>query len=229
MSPESFTDLALRVIAREATDEEHRAIEAEVAASTARREEFEQLKISHEILLATVPMAGAVQATEPALPAHRVNELRTAVRQHFGPAAQRPAAEAQWHIWPHVLRWVFGGGGLVGLGFAVVMFCYANQTVEVGLYGSDLNRVRGYETLTPQDFSSARLVTFDQDAAFDAWQSQPLAWYEHAKIWVDNEHDLLHITQRMRAGQIVTMTQPLAPTDDGQREQIKSVVESLNK
>jgi len=118
---------------------------------------------------------------------------------------------------------------LVGLGFAVVMFCYANQTVEVGLYGSDLNRVRGYETLTPQDFSSARLVTFDQDAAFDAWQSQPLAWYEHAKIWVDNEHDLLHITQRMRAGQIVTMTQPLAPTDDGQREQIKSVVESLNK
>ena len=60
MSPESFTDLALRVIAREATDEEHRAIEAEVAASTARREEFEQLKISHEILLATVPMAGAV-------------------------------------------------------------------------------------------------------------------------------------------------------------------------
>jgi hypothetical protein len=109
------------------------------------------------------------------------------------------------------------------------MFCFANRTVEVGFYGSDLSRTRGYESLTPQDFSSAKLLTFDQDAPFDQWQNQPLAWNEHAKIWVDNEHDLLHIVHRVRTGQVVTETQPLAPTNEGQIEQIKQIVAGLEK
>ena len=40
MDAESFTALALRVISREATDDERRAIEAELASVPARREEF---------------------------------------------------------------------------------------------------------------------------------------------------------------------------------------------
>ena len=40
MEAESFTALALRVISREATADERRAIEAELASVPARREEF---------------------------------------------------------------------------------------------------------------------------------------------------------------------------------------------
>jgi len=225
MDAPTFTDLALRVISREATDDERRAVEAEMASTPARREEFEQLKRTHQLLRTAAPLTEAARATGPELPAWRVNELSTAVRQHFGPAAN-PKAEAGSTIWAHVLRWVFGGGGLAALTFAIVMMCFANRTVEVGLYSSDLVR-GGEQSLSARDVPSARLVWFDEDTSFDQWQNQPLAWNQHAKIWVDNEHDLLYVLRRVRHGQIVMETQPLAPTDAAQREQIKQVVNSL--
>jgi len=225
MEAESFTDLALRVLSGNATDEERRVLAAELASAPARREEFEQLKLTHEILRTTAPMAEAARAKGPELPTYRVNELRTAVRQHFGPMANRPQAARPFSGWIPAVRWLFAGSGMAALGFAVVLLCFANRSVEVGLYGTDLVR-GGDQALTAADIPSAHLITFDADAPFDQWQSQ-LAWNEHAKIWVDNEHDLLYVMHRVRHGQIVMETQPLAPTDEGQREQIKQVVAAL--
>jgi hypothetical protein len=223
MDAPSFTELALRVLAREASETDRAALEAELAAAPARRDEFEQLRITHDVLRTTLPVMEAAGATSPEIPAHRVGELRTAVRQHFGPEATR--ARSELHIWAHVLRWVFGGGGLAAAIFAVVMICFANKTIEVGLYKTDL--VRGEQGLTAQDLPAAMLIAFDQDAPFDAWQGKPLAWNERAKVWVDNEHDLLYVTHRVRHGQVVTEMQPLAPDDAGQKEQIKKVVAGL--
>jgi hypothetical protein len=226
MDAESFTTLALRVLAGEADDDERRALEAELASAPSRREEFEQLKLTHEILRATAPMAQAARATTPGLPAHRVNELRTAVRQHFGPSANREKTAATSGGLIPALRWLFAGSGIAALGVAVVVFCFANRSIEIGLYTVDLVR-NGDKPLTTADVPSAHLVKFDYDAPFNQWQNQPLAWNEHAKIWVDNEHDLLHIVRREKHGRIVTETQPLAPTNEGQREQIKRVVAGL--
>ena len=226
MDAESFTDLALRVIAREATDDECRALEAELVSAPDCREEFEQLKLTHKIVRVAAPLMQAAQATTPELPAHRVNELRTAVRQHFGPAANRKKNRVPFGEWVPVMRWLFAGSGLATLGFAVALFVFANRSVEVGLYQTDSVR-GGDQGLSAEDVPSARLLTFDADAPFDQWQNQPLTWYERAKVWVDNEHDLLHVVQRVRHGQILMETYPLAPTNEGQREQIKQVVETL--
>ena len=68
MDAESFTDLALRVIAGEATDADRRALEAECSPAPARRDEFEQLKLTHEVLRATAPMAQAAQRPRPDFP-----------------------------------------------------------------------------------------------------------------------------------------------------------------
>ena len=226
MDADSFTSLAMRVISREATADERRTLDAELTSNPARSEEFEQLQLTHDLLRATAPLTEAASATTPELPAHRVGELRTAVRQHFGPAANRKDAGST--IWAHVLRWVFGGGALAALTFAVVVFSFANRTIEVGLYGTDLAR-DGDHSLSANDIPSARLLTFDQDAPFDQWQSAPLAWNERAKIWIDNEHDLLHIVHRVRHGQIVMETKPLATTNEGQREQIRQLVTELEQ
>jgi hypothetical protein len=227
MDAESFTDLAMRVISREATDDERRTLDAEIADVPVRREELEQLKITHEILRTTAPMAQATQVITPGLPTYRVNELRTAVRQHFGPAAAREKATMTSGVIVPTLRWLFAGSGIGALAFAVVIFCFANRTVEVGLYGTDLTSARGERPLSAAEIPSARLVTFDQDAPFDEWQKRPLAWNEHAKIWVDNEHDLLYIVTRMQHGQIHIQTQPLAQTTDGMRDQVREAVESV--
>ena len=221
MDAETFMDLALRVIAGEATADERATLERELAGDAARRAEFEQL----DALLTVAPMTEAARATAPELPAHRVQELRTAVRQSFGPVGARrkpstPVLDA--------FRWLFAGGGLVGLAAIIVVLCFSNRTIEVGLYGSDLTR-GGDQGLSAQDVPAAKLVTFDQDAPFDAWQNRSLAWYEHAKIWVDNEHDQLHIVRRVGYGHVVIETQPLAPTNDAQRAQIQQAVQSLSR
>jgi hypothetical protein len=229
MDAESFTTLALRVIAGEATAEERRALEAELSRdeiSSQRRDEFVRLRDAYEISRIAAPMAAATSVTEPQLPAHRVNELRTAVRQHFGPAANRDKEAAPLITWGYALRWLSAGTGFAIVGVAVLLFCFANRTIEVGLYGSDLAR-DGEKALSQQDLPAAKLVTFDQDATFDAWENRPLGWSEHARIWVDNEHDLLHIIRRIKHGQVITETQPLAPTLEGQRDQIKDLVEVL--
>jgi hypothetical protein len=222
MDADSFNDLALRVIAGEATAPDRQALDAELLAHLERREEFEQMKVTNDVLRTTAPMIEASRATEPALPAYRVNELRTAVRQHFGPAAARRKSSGGL---VNVLRWILAGGGATALMVLMVILNLSGRTVEVGVYRSDT--MRGEASLTAQDIPSAKMITFDQDAPFDQWQNQSLAWYERAKIWVDNEHDLLHIVRRVDHGNIHIETQPLAPTDEGQREQIKQVVESL--
>src|SRR5271163_1259077 len=110
MDAESFNELALRVLAGETTADERRALEAELSSDPARREEFQQLKITHDILRATAPMTEAAKATEPALPAYRLNELKTAVRQQFGPATQRGKTTSSGGVF-RALRWILAGGG----------------------------------------------------------------------------------------------------------------------
>ena len=225
MNPDAFTDLALRVIAREATDEDRRALDVELAARPERRGEFAELQVTHDVLRTTAPLTEATRAAGPEFPAYRLNELRTAVRQHFGPSVNRGRKP---NLPSLVLRWIFTGTVAAMLGVAVVLICFSNSTIEIGLYRTDL--VRGYNSgLTPESVPAARIVTFDADAAFDRWQSQPLAWYQHAKIWVDNEHDLLHVVRREQHGRITMLTLPLAATDEAQREQIRQIVQDSHK
>jgi len=227
MDADSFNDLALRVIAGEATVADRATLEAELSAHPERRDDFEQMKITHDVLRTTAPMTEASRATVPELPAYRVGELRTAVRQHFGPASSRQKSSGGLI---NALRWIFAGGGLTALTVFLVILNLSGRTIEVGVYRSDSTQMRSdVALLTAQDIPTAKMVAFDQDASFDQWQNQPLAWYERAKIWVDNEHDLLHIVRRESHGNVHIETQPLAPTDEGQREQIKHAVESLQK
>ena len=231
MDAENLKELALRVIAHEASAEDRAVLAAEVAADPERAKEFDQFVLEINALRTTAPMAEAVRAAAPELPAHRINELRTAVRQHFGPAVA-PARPANALL--DGLRWLFAGGGLTGLAAIIVVLCLSNRTIEYGGYADSLQR-DGVHSLTQADLPAAKYITFDRDADFDAWQNQSLAWYEHAKIWVDNEHDQLHIVKRMGFGHIVTQSLPLATADDpqaaqdAQRAQIQQAVDSLSR
>jgi hypothetical protein len=227
MDTDTFTGLALRVLAREATEEERRALDAEMSSHPEYREKFGQLGGAHDLLRAVAPMTGAALAKEPELPVYRLNELRTAVRQHFGPAARRAGAEKKPGWLTPALRWILGSGVVTTLAVVVVLISLSDQSVEVGLYRSD--QMRGGETsVAPADVPMARIVTFDQDAPFDQWKKE-LGWNQHAKIWIDNEKDLLHIVRRDREGHLVEQTEPLAQTSREQSGQIGRAVESVRK
>lgn len=227
MDIDSFTDLALRVLAREATEEERRAMDAALASSPTYREKFEQLKTAHDFLRTVAPMTNAVPAQEPELPSHRLNELRTAVRQHFGPATIRDSVEKKHGLWVPTLRWLLSGGVMTALAIVVILMSFSDRSVEVGLYRTNLLR-GGDASLSPADVPTAHVVTFDQDAPFDQWK-KALAWNQHAKIWIDNENDLLHIVRRDKDGHLTEQTEPLASTNRNQSDQINRAVESLQK
>ena len=229
MDAETFNALALRVIARQAGDDDRRALEAELASAPARRDEFEEMRITHDILRVTAPVTCAVDATTPELPAHRVGELRTAVRQQFGPEAAREKAETGSPTFRFLLRWIFGGTGIAALGFALVVACFANKQIEIGVYGSDTVRDGPSDSINAADVPTARIVAFARDEPFDQWQHDPLKWNEHAKIWVDNEHDLIHVVRRVSLGHVVMETMPLPMTDDAQRDEIRRLVRDLGK
>ena len=228
MDADTFTELALRVIAGEATGDDRATLERELA-DPARRAEYDQLALTFAAMRTAAPMNESSRAITPELPAYRVGELRGAARRHFGLIAtgrHTPLLDA--------LRWLFAGGGLVGLALLIVLLCFSNRAIEVGSYADDLVR-SGEHPLTQADLPAAKLLSFEHDADFDAWQNQSLAWYEHAKIWVDNEHDQLHIVKRVDHGHIVSITQPLATADDpqraeeAQRAQIQQAVQDLQR
>lgn len=224
MDAESFTALCLRVVSREATGEERRLLHTELTVHPERLEEFNQIRAAHDMLRTAAPMLEARRATGPELPAYRLNELKTAVRQHFGPAtSSNPVRQVSGFAG---LRWLFAGGGTL-LAVAMVMIFLSARSVEIGLYKTDL--VRGGAALSAQDINVGHVVTFDQDATFDQWQKQPPAWYQRAKIWVDNEQDILVIVTPNAQGTVTVQTQPLAPTVEGQREQIRKTVEGLKR
>jgi hypothetical protein len=227
MNADSFPDLALRVLAREATEEERRALETAITSDGGRRKEFEQLKAAHDLLLAVAPMTAAIAAREPELPAHRLNELRTAVRQHFGPASTRKPAQSKYSLPTSALRWLLGGSVTTALAIVVILMGYSDRSIEVGLYRTDMLR-GGEMPLSPADVPAARVVTFDQDAPFDQWKKD-LAWNQHAKIWVDNENDLLHIVRRTPDGHLIEQTEPLVRTNQEQGDQISRAIQSLRK
>src|SRR5271170_8095619 len=110
MDAESFTALALRVLAREASPDECRALEQEIAATPARREEFDELKLTLAAFSTAAPMSEALAAREPELPAWRRNELRTAVRQHFGPVAAGTSKAPRRFGVLAAVRWLLAGG-----------------------------------------------------------------------------------------------------------------------
>ncbi len=161
MDADSFTELALRVIAREGSDDDRRALEAEFAATPALRDEYEQLRMTHEILQATAPALEATHETAVELPAHRVGELRTAVRQHFGPAGARVKHDSS--AFRFLLRSVVGGTGIAALRLAIIVASCANRTVEVGSYVVDDVRSGG-APVSSADLSSAELARFNTDA-----------------------------------------------------------------
>jgi hypothetical protein len=230
MDADTFTDLALRVMTREATEDDRRALEAELESTPARRDEFEQLRITHDLLRTAAPAAEVAvsNSTVPELPAHRVGELRTAVRQHFGPAAAREKSTAGSPLFRFLLRWLFGTTGAIGLGFAIFLAFFANRDVEFGAYAD--GQVRGSDQpITATDAPGAKFVSFNGDTSFEQWQAAPLAWNEHAKVWIDNEADQIHIVRRVRMGQILRETRPLAPTPDGQRDQLRQLMAELER
>ena len=247
MSILSQPDLALKVLAGEATSEEAQELRRELEKSPEAQSEYEDLKGVFQLLHTTAPLTDALQARDPVLPAHALESLHTARRRVFREQARRaqaPSFSLSAYLAGHlslILRIVFACGAMVVLFISMQVSNLSDGSVEVGMYREDSTRggeqpfVNGAGDLTglplPGGTAHTRAVKvqlFDLDQPFDQWKTR-LAWYQHGKIWIDNEKNLLHILSRNAQGESTERTEPLATTDAQQHEQILKAVDELRR
>jgi hypothetical protein len=99
MNDQRFFDLAMKVIAREATDAERADLRALMAQEPNFQAEFERLEADVRLAKEVVPLINACTASTGEFPAYARERLQTTVRQTFG-RPKFPEKEASRRWWP---------------------------------------------------------------------------------------------------------------------------------
>jgi hypothetical protein len=174
MNDERFFDLAMKVIARHATDAERTELDALLAREPELRAEFARLQADVRTAKDALPLVDATQATAGELPAFARGRLQTKVRQTLGrPATEKePDRSLAWG-W----RWVLGlaATAAVVLIVALPMFRTSNAPViqlamldmTGGTRGTDTNEA----ALLRETWSTAALNSFTSAEALREWEA----------------------------------------------------------
>ena len=106
MNDQRFFDLAMKVIAGQATDAERADLDALLAREPALRAEFTRLEADARVAKEVLPLVAACTSSTGQFPAYARERLQTTVRQTLGrpeSAAEEPSRSLAWG-W----RWVLG-------------------------------------------------------------------------------------------------------------------------
>ena len=80
MNDQEFFDLALKVIAQQASEADRAELDTLVARQPELKAEFERLQADTRLAREVLPMVNATEATAPELPAWARGQLQTKVR-----------------------------------------------------------------------------------------------------------------------------------------------------
>lgn len=231
MHDDEFHHLALKALSKEISAEESATLERCLKEEPNRQAEFDDLREAFEITRTTLPLASALEAAPVELPAHRMNPLRSAVRLHF----QKTEAVAEAESASSMLNWLqttwgrcLSGGGLVAVCVVLLLVAWPGPTgVEIGLYAESTTR-DGAAALTLPETPSVRVTRFENDQSFDQWLARPFGQDEKARIWFDEEHDLIHVRVRPTLFHDAReWTRPLPAKEADRRATLESVLRSL--
>jgi hypothetical protein len=179
MNDEQFFDLAMKVIARQATEAECAELDALAARQPKLKAEFERLQADVRLAREALPLASATEATAPELPAYARGRLQTKVRETLG-RPPVPEDDALGRLWKW--RWVLG----LAAATAVVVLCLlpilnrsASPMVQVAMLDT-AGATRGSDTnealLLHQTWEKASVDSFTGTDALRAWETN---WPAH--------------------------------------------------
>jgi hypothetical protein len=173
MNDQRFFDLAMKVIARQATDAEHAELEQLLASDPELRAEYERLRADVRVAKEALPLVEATQAGADAFPAYARERLQTKVWQTLGqPAAEAPSVRRFTSGW----RWALG---LAATAVLVLLFALRPTSSEIviqiamldaagGTRGSATNEVAALQQVWP----AASVQSFDNAAELSGWEKQ---------------------------------------------------------
>ena len=175
MNDERFFDLAMKVIARQATDWERADLDARLAREPELRAEFARLQADVRAAKDALPLVAATQATTGELTAYARGRLQTKVRQTLSrpeSARKEPDRSLAWG-W----RWVLGlaAATAVVLLVALPLFRTPNAPLIQLAMLDVAGGTRGLETnevaLLQQAWANAKLDSFTKPESLRAWQT----------------------------------------------------------
>jgi hypothetical protein len=175
VNDERFFDLAMKVIAGQASDAERVELDTLLTREPELRAEFAALQADARVTKDALPLVNAVEATAGELPAYARGRLQTKVRQTFG----RPAGEKEpdrSFAWG--LRWWLGLAAATAVVVLAVlpMFRPTNKPM-IQLAMLESSGTRGSATdeaaLLKQTWQTTVVHSFSDAEALRAWETSP--------------------------------------------------------
>jgi hypothetical protein len=178
MNDDHFFDLAMKVIARQASEAERAELDALVARQPGLKAEFERLQADVRLAREVLPLVSATQATAPELPAYARGRLQTKVRETLG-RPQVPGEASKEDVlgtlWKW--RWILGlaaATAVVVLFLLPVLSRSAPPLVQVAMLdtagatrGSDTNEM----SLLGRTWEKTAVDSFTGTEALHAWET----------------------------------------------------------
>jgi hypothetical protein len=174
MNDQRFFDLAMKVIARQATDAERADLSAQLAQEPKLRAEFERLETDVRVAKDALPFITACTASTGEFPAYARERLQTAVRQTLGRpkfAAKEPSRNLVWG-W----RWVLGLAIATAVVLLLALPVFRTMNAPViqlaildtggGTRGADGNEVASFQ----QTWKGTPVQNFSNSTELEAWE-----------------------------------------------------------
>ena len=178
MSDDHFFDLAMKVLARQATEAERVELDALVARQPELKAEFERLQADVRLAREVLPLVSATEATAPELPAYARGRLQTKVRETLGRPqvpSEAPEDDALRTLW--MWRWILGLTAATAVAVLFLLPVFSGPTppiVQVAMLdtagatrGSDTNET----SLLRQTWEKATVDSFTATEALHAWET----------------------------------------------------------
>jgi len=175
MNDQNFFDLAMKAIARQASDAELAELDALLASHPGRKLEFERLQADVRTAKETLALANATGATTPELPGYARGRLQTKVQQTLGRSSKpvEPAGIGQ------MLRKWWIAALATGVMAAAVIFLAAfplssHPMIQVAMLDT-AGTVRGSTgddvAILTQQWKNSTFQSFDKTDSLKNWET----------------------------------------------------------
>ena len=176
MSDQRFFDLAMKAIARQATDAERAELEARLGREEGLRAEFARLQADVRLAKDVLPVVDATQAPVAEFPAYAREQLQTRVRQTLGRPETTAAATSDKEprmIWRW--RWLLGlAAAAAAIALVVVLWQAPAPVMQVAMLdtagasrGSDAKELAALQ----RTWNKAVINSFSSTESVRAWET----------------------------------------------------------
>jgi hypothetical protein len=183
MNDQNFFDLAMKAIARQATDAELAELDGLLASQPDRKIEFERLQADVRTAKETLALAHATAATTPELPGYVRGRLRTKVQQTLRPSSKpvEPAGIGQM-----LRKWWIAAAATGAMAAAVIFLAAFPQSsrpmIQVAMLDT-AGTVRGSTgddaAILKNQWNNSSIQNFDSTAPLGNWETN---WPQGDKV-----------------------------------------------